>query len=153
MYEKTALTTEDTEDTESGRMLEQLRQLSWFVDYHVRQSVVQGVRCEAVGYAARPRSSIAAGEDVDARVTHDQGFLRHGPNLSEDGLRALRIGLFGGKTVATVHPGKKLTQAQSLNDRPRRVHRLIGEHSHFAGLPVVRILQSRQGFDDPIVQV
>src|ERR1700738_3846343 len=112
----TALTTEDTEDTESGRATKQLRQLGRFVEHHVRQHVAQGMRSEAVGYSASPCSGIAAGEDVNARVAHNQGLLRPARHFPQDGLRPLRIGFLSRKAVAAVNPGKEFTQAQRLDN-------------------------------------
>src|ERR1700731_1846381 len=108
----TALTTEDTEDTESGRATKQLPQLGRFV----RQHFAQGMRSEAVGYSASPCSGIAAGEDVNARVAHNQGLLRPARHFPQDGLRTLRIGFLSRKAVAAVNPGKEFIQAQRLDN-------------------------------------
>src|SRR6185369_7650111 len=116
MQAKTALTTEDTEDQESGTEREQFRQLWRLIEQHVRRGFAQGMRSEAIGYAAGPGSGIAAGEDINAGIAYDQGLLRLGLHLSQDGLRTLGIRLLGGKAVATVHPGKKLPQSQRLDN-------------------------------------
>src|SRR6185369_7455798 len=71
-----------------------------------RRGFAQGMRSEAIGYAAGPGSGIAAGEDINAGIAYDQGLLRLGLHLSQDGLCTLGIRLLGGKAVATV-PGKK----------------------------------------------
>ena len=97
---------------------------------------MQGVRSEAVGHAASPHAGIAPGEDVHPRVAHDQSLLgRRDPFPAGWFARLLDRASWWGSCCRR-RSEKEFAQPEGLDDRPRRDHRLVREHSHLARLSV-----------------
>ncbi len=145
-----ALTIEDTK-VHKG-LLEQLREFVGLIYRYIWRGFTEGVRGEAVGYAAGPEVGVASGDYVYGGVADHQRFFGASFGVVQDGLRAFRVGLFGGEAVATVDVEEELGEAEGFHDRAGGNYGFVREHGHLTG-HAVGITNCAEHFFDAVVYV
>ena len=80
---------------------------------------------ESVGNPAGPDTGIAAGDDIDGRITDHESLFGAGSCLLKQGASAQWIRFFSGETVAAVHMNKIFGQPERFHDRPGGVYGFV----------------------------